>query len=140
MPASHRAFHPPAVLLWLAALYCAASLAHFVHNAEYLAQYPNLPVWLTRSQVYLSWLAISAIGAMGLLLARSRYAAPGLLLVALYACLGFDGLEHYALAPISAHTIAMNATIGCEVVAAALLLLSTLRCLVLALHKAPRSA
>ena len=33
-------------------LYLAASLLHFVHNAEFLSDYPNLPAWLTRSQVY----------------------------------------------------------------------------------------
>lgn len=140
MTAFHRAFRPPALLLWLAAIYCVASLAHFVHNAEYLAQYPNMPVWLSRSKVYASWLVISAIGAVGLLLTRSRYAVLGLLLVAIYAGLGFDGLEHYTLAPMSAHSFAMNATIWCEVVAAALLLAATLRCLWIALQEGFRKA
>ena len=135
MTAFHRALRPPALLLSLAALYCIASLAHFVHNAEYLAQYPNMPAWLSRSRVYASWLAISAIGATGLLLTRSRHVVPGLLLVAIYAGLGFDGLAHYALAPIASHTFAMNATIWCEVAAAALLLAATLRCLWIALQE-----
>ena len=30
-------------LPWLLALYGLASLAHFIHNAEYLGAYPNLP-------------------------------------------------------------------------------------------------
>jgi len=34
--------------IWvLAALYFIASLAHFAHNAEYIAFYPGVPTWLT---------------------------------------------------------------------------------------------
>lgn len=116
----------PRVLLVLAALYCIASFVHFFHNAENLANYPNMPEWLLRWQVYATWLGITAIGAGGLLLARQRYPAIGFVLIAIYAALGFDGLEHYTLAPMSAHTLTMNLTIWSEVVAAALLLLVTL--------------
>lgn len=126
----------PPFLLLLAATYCLASLAHFIHNAEYLAEYPNMPGWLSRSKVYAAWLGINAIGAVGLLVARGTYSAIGLVLVAVYAVLGFDGLGHYTLAPMSSHTLAMNLTIWCEVLAAALLLFFTLRCLV---HHGSRS-
>lgn len=114
-------------LLALSATYCLASLVHFVHNAEYLAQYPNLPPWLSRGKVYAAWIAVTAVGALGLVVARTRYAVAGLVLVAVYASLGFDGLGHYALAPPSAHTAAMNFTIGFEVIAAAVLLVFALR-------------
>ena len=115
-------------LFALSAGYCCASLAHFVHNAEYLSQYPNMPVWLSRPRVYGAWLAITAIGALGLAVARSRYAVAGFLLIAIYAALGFDGLGHYALAPMTSHTLAMNLTIWVEVAAAAALLAFALRC------------
>ncbi|HEY2394438.1 MAG TPA: hypothetical protein VGH81_00455 [Rudaea sp.] len=115
------------LLIALSAAYCIASLVHFVHNAEYLAQYPNMPPWLSRSKVYVSWLGITAVGALGLAFVRSRYAAAGLVLIAVYAAFGFDGLGHYALAPISAHTLAMNLSIWFEVVAAAALLFVALR-------------
>jgi hypothetical protein len=115
------------VMLALAVAYCFASLVHFVHNAEFLAQYPNMPVWLSRSRVYASWLLITAVGAIGVVIARSRFALSGLVLVAIYAALGFDGLGHYALAPISAHTLAMNLTIWLEVIAAACLLVFVMR-------------
>jgi hypothetical protein len=118
-----------ALLVSLAALYCAASLAHFVHNAEYLSQYPNMPVWLSRPKVYAAWLAITAVGTLGLAFVRARHAVSGFLLIAIYAALGFDGLGHYALAPVSSHTLAMNLTIWFEVVAAAALLFVALRCL-----------
>ena len=36
------------------------------------------------------------------------------MLIAIYAVLGFAGLDHYTLAPVSAHTLAMNATIWLE--------------------------
>ena len=124
---------PTTWLIALSAAYCIASLAHFVHNAEYLAQYPNMPPWLTRSKVYASWLAITAVGALGVVFVRSRYAATGLVLIAIYAAFGFDGLGHYALAPISAHTLAMNLSIWFEVAAAAILLFAALRALLLRL-------
>lgn len=109
-------------LLWLMTLYCAASLLHFAHNAECLAEYPNLPAWLTRSQVYAAWLGVTAVGALGHLVRRAGYELAGLALVGTYAALGFDGLLHYGRAPITAHTTAMNLTIWFEVATAALLL------------------
>jgi len=120
------------LLLALSVAYCIASLVHFAHNAELLSQYPNMPVWLSRSRVYAAWFAVTAIGALGLVVARSRYALLGFVLVAVYATLGFDGLGHYSLAPVSSHTLAMNLTIWFEVVAAAVLLMFTLRCVLLA--------
>jgi len=119
-------------LAWLMALslaYCLASFIHFFHNAEYLGQYPNMPAWISRAGVYAAWLAITGVGAIGLLVVRSRFAPAGLVLIAAYAALGFDGLAHYGLAPMSAHSLAMNLTIWLEVAAAAALLAATLRCL-----------
>jgi hypothetical protein len=113
-------------LPWLLVAYCAASLLHFAHNAEYLADYPNLPVWLSRSEVYFAWLAIVAIGVLGYLLYRRGHRLIGLVTLAIYASLGFDGLLHYARAPLADHTTAMNLTIWVEVVAAALLLIAVL--------------
>lgn len=127
------------LLLLLAATYCLASLLHFVHNAEYLSAYPNLPSWLSRSQVYAVWFAITSIGVIGLWLERGNYPLLGLILVAAYALLGFDGLGHYAVAPMSAHTFTMNFTIWAEVVAAALLLIQALRCICILLQNKLRS-
>jgi hypothetical protein len=105
-------------------LYLAASLLHFVHNAEYVADYPNLPAWLGRTDVYLAWLALAAIGAVGWALFRIGWRLGGLLLIGVYAVFGFDGLLHYTRAPFAAHTPAMNFTIWFEVAAAALLLIA----------------
>jgi len=112
----------PKVLLALTAAYFLTSLGHFSHNAEFICEYPNLPAWLTRAQVYAVWAAITAVGATGLLLMRKKFMAMGLLLVAVYAALGFDGLGHYAVAPMELHPLMANVTILSEVVAAALLL------------------
>jgi hypothetical protein len=112
----------------------AASLLHFVHNAEYLADYPNLPAWLDRTDVYLAWLGLAAIGAVGWALYRSAWRFAGLLLIGVYAAFGFDGLLHYARAPFAAHTPAMNFTIWFEVAAAAFLLVAV----VTSLAKRPR--
>jgi hypothetical protein len=105
-------------------LYLAASLLHFTHNAEYLADYPNLPAWLGRSDIYVVWAAEAAVGIGGYALYRMGQRLAGLLLIGLYAALGFDGLLHYTRAPAAAHTAAMNFTIWFEVVAAAILLVA----------------
>jgi len=112
----------PKALLALTAAYFLTSLGHFSHNAEFICEYPNLPAWLTSAQVYAVWAAITSVGATGLLLMRKKFTAMGLLLVTVYAALGFDGLGHYALAPIELHPLMANVTILSEVVAAALLL------------------
>ena len=113
-------------LPWLLLLYCAASLLHFVHNAEYITDYPNLPNWLSRSRVYVAWLAIFAIGVVGYALCRRGQRLIGLIILAVYAGFGFDGLLHYTLAPFAAHTFAMNLTIWFEVVAATLLFVTVI--------------
>ena len=65
---------------------------------------------------------IASIGAAGYWLFRKASPAVGLAIIALYAALGFAGLDHYTLAPISAHSWTMNATIAGEAFAAAALL------------------
>jgi hypothetical protein len=106
------------------ALYCAASFVHFSHNAEFLRDYPNLPAWLTRGQVYAVWLGITALGATGYLLLRACWRRLGLAVLAVYAAIGFDGLLHYTRAPLMAHSGTMNVTIWSEVVAATLVLVA----------------
>lgn len=113
-------------LPWLLLTYCGASLLHFVHNAEFVADYPTLPAWITRSSIYLAWLAIFAVGLTGYVLFRGRHGFPGLVLLAIYATLGLDGLLHYGRAPMASHTSGMNATIWFEVVTAALALVAVL--------------
>jgi hypothetical protein len=110
------------VLGGLLLLYAATSLLHFAHNAEYLADYPNLPAWLSRADVYLAWCALSLLGGMGYVIYRRAHRRLGLLLLSVYALSGFDGLLHYRRAPFALHTGMMNFTIWAEVFAAALLL------------------
>ena len=98
------------------ALYFVASLAHFAHNAEYIAFYPNMPAWLTREQVYLAWLAVTGIGVAGFALSRLGWKVAGALCLLAYGALGLDGLGHYTLALCSEHTIAMNVTIWFEAI------------------------
>jgi hypothetical protein len=115
-------------LLSLVLVHAAASLVHFVHNAAYLADYPNMPALITPAGIYGVWLAEAAVGALGVLfMLRGRSA--GLVLIALYAVLGLAGLDHYTLAPISAHTVAMNATIWLETATA----IAVLGCVALAI-------
>jgi len=108
-------------------VYGAASLVHFVHNAVYLQQYPNLPSWLTASGIYAAWCGVAAVGGLGYWVYRRLSRFAGLVLIAVYGVLGFAGFDHYAVAPVSAHSIAMNVTILTEAVAAAVLLLQVAR-------------
>ena len=102
--------------------YGAASLLHYTHNAEFLADYPNMPAWLSRAKIYVAWIGVTAVGVLGYLLVRRGYQLTGHFVIAVYAALGFDGLGHYTLAPVSTHTTTMNVTIWLEVASAALLL------------------
>ena len=102
--------------------YAAASLFHHVHNATFLSAYPNLPAWLSPAGVYVAWAVVTAVGVLGYLLLRLRQPLTGLALLGVYALLGLTGLDHYARAPIAAHSPMMNLTIGCEVATAVVLL------------------
>jgi hypothetical protein len=110
-------------LLLLTIVYAAASLLHFAHNAVFLRDYPNLPSWLTAAGVWAAWFGITAVGAVGYVVYRHFSRVAGLIILAGYALLGFAGLDHYAVAPISAHTIVMNTTIIAECTAAVALLI-----------------
>jgi hypothetical protein len=109
---------------WLLAVYAAASLLHFTHNAEYLSQYPNLPASWTRADVYLACCCVTALGLLGYVLYRSGLPRIGLTLLAIYGGVGFDGLLHYTRAPVAHHSAAMNFTIWVEVTAAAVFLIN----------------
>lgn len=115
------------LLFLLLAVYATASLVHFVHNAEFLADYPGLPDSWTSGGVYLAWVAMTAVGALGALLVHRAREAMGLMLLAVYAALGMDSLGHYVVAPVSAHSSMMNTTILLEVGAATLVLLEVSR-------------
>jgi hypothetical protein len=107
----------------LFALYSIASLTHFVHNAEFIAFYPNMPSWITRETVYLAWLGIGCLGLAGLLMWRFRLFAIGMLCMGAYGALGIDGLAHYTLALCGEHTLATNLTIWFEVITGLVLLI-----------------
>src|SRR5687767_4618192 len=95
-------------LLMLLLAYGAASLIHYVHNARFLTDYPNIPQWLSAQTIYVAWLVLTAVGLAGYLLVRKGYRVIGLSLVAVYAAFGFDGFTHYALASFAEHTTTMN--------------------------------
>ena len=112
------------VLLTLVLAYGAASLFHHVHNAVYLNEYPNMPVWLSPARVYIAWLVVTGIGLAGYVLTIWRHRLAGLLVLGLYGALGLAGLDHYAVALPSAHTFTMNLTILFEVTTGILLMIA----------------
>src|SRR6476646_6845537 len=107
-------------------VYAAASLLHFTHNAEFVADYPNLPATWSRMDVYLAWIGMTLVGLAGWILLSRGFRIAGLVLLAAHAALGLDSLGHYLLAPMSAHTLAMNSTILLEVTAAGLVMVEVL--------------
>lgn len=115
------------LLFLLLGVYAAASLIHFIHNAEFLGDYPGLPASWSRGGIYFAWLAMTTVGGVGALLLGKAHELMGLLLLAIYAALGLDSLGHYVVAPLSAHTAMMNITILLEVGAAGLVLLEVAR-------------
>ncbi len=119
-------------LVPLMLIYGAASLLHFLHNAAYLHDYPNLPAWLTAGGVLGAWLVVAGTGVVGYLLYSRVSRVAGLITIAVYAVLGLGGLDHYTLAPVSAHTVAMNLTILLEAATAVALLVCVVRSLLLA--------
>jgi hypothetical protein len=104
----------PRLLLALIAAYFAASLAHFGHNAQYIAFYPGMPAWLTPGTVWLCWFAVCAVGLLAWTLIRLGLPALGLLALGVYGALGLDGLLHYRLGLCSQHTLLANLTIWAE--------------------------
>jgi hypothetical protein len=117
---------PAALPFWFWALFVAysvASLAHFTHNAEYIAYYPNMPKWIGADTVYLAWLGVASVGAAGLVARRLGFARLALLCFFAYGALGLDGLAHYTLALCSEHTFMANLTIWSEVLTGLFLLL-----------------
>ena len=119
--------HRDRTLLMFMLAYGAASLVHFVHNAVYIDAYPALPAWLTPLLVYASWLVIAGTGTFGYWLYRQGSRVVGLAVIGVYTLLGFAGLDHYAVAPLSSHSMAMNITILAEVIAASVLLIVIVR-------------
>lgn len=114
-------------LLILLLIYGAASYVHFVHNADFLSDYPNLPASWTRVGVYFAWIGMTILGVAGWIIVVLGYQLVGLSLLAVYAVLGLDSLGHYVLAPLSNYTVAMNSTILIEVSAAVLVLIEIVR-------------
>jgi len=120
--ARHGRPAPCRALRWLFVLYAAASLLHFAHNAEYIAQYPNLPASWSRAQIYSAWCCVMTLGLSGYGLYALGFSNLGLTILGLYAGLGFGGLLHYTRAPLTHHSAMMNLTIWAEAVTGALLL------------------
>jgi hypothetical protein len=81
-----------------------------------------MPAWLSPLGVMTSWLVVLVTGTVGYWLIRKGWTNVGLAVTALYAACGFAGLDHYVVAPISAHSLMMSATIIVEAIAASMLL------------------
>jgi hypothetical protein len=79
---------------------------------------------------------VAATGVAGYLLMRFGQRVMGLVVTCVFAGLGFNGLLHYRLAPLSAHSLAMNVTILTEVALAFLLVCAVVAALMRAIGPA----
>ena len=111
----------PAAVAWLPkplgllfALYFLASLVHVVHNAGYIAFYPTLPMWITPDRVYGLWLAVTGLGAAGLVAHRKGWPRTGAFLLVLYGACSLNGLAHFALPLCAQHNAVTTLTILLE--------------------------
>jgi hypothetical protein len=117
--------HLPRHIWFLLAVYFVASSTHFLHNAAYIAYYPNMPSWITTDRVYVAWCVVTAVGIAGLVALRLRLHAAAAMFIATYGALGLDGLAHYTLALCSEHTFMTNVTIWSEAISGLGLLLAS---------------
>ena len=116
---------------WLSILFAAhlaTSLAHHLHNALWLHEYPNLPPSLSSLRVAGAWATEALIGLFGYLMVRVGNRLGGLVVLGVFGLFGFLGLAHYQLAPPSAHSIAMNASIIGEALSGASLVAFVVWC------------
>jgi len=127
-----------AALPWLFVLYAAATLVHFAHNAEFLGQYPNLPSSWSRAEVYAAWCCVMALGLLGYGLYAFGHRNAGLMILGVYAVLGFGGLLHYTRASMAHHSAMMNVTIWAESATAVLLLANVVKVNALKIGRADR--
>jgi molybdate transport system substrate-binding protein len=77
--------------------------------------------------VWAAWLGLTAVGIAGYWIMKRGYSKSGLGVLAAYGVLTLGGLDHYTVAPFSAHTTMMNMTIWLEVTTATLLLVAVAR-------------
>lgn len=110
------------LLLGFLMAYMVGSFIHHFHNAQFIDEYPNMPRGVPVAIVYVVWGTVTAIGLIGYYFARRGRELVGLALVGVYAAYGLFVLGHYKLAPVSAHTMGANLTIGLELITAVLLL------------------
>lgn len=110
------------LLLGFLLAYMVGSFIHHFHNAQFIAEYPNMPRGFPVSVAYFVWGVATLVGLLGYYFARRGHEILGLGAIGVYAAYGLMVLGHYTLAPISAHTTGANVTIALELVTAALLL------------------
>ncbi|WP_298233466.1 hypothetical protein [uncultured Azohydromonas sp.] len=113
MSQKHRPFllrdlHFPKYLWALTAVYGLATFGHCVHNAEFLAYYPNMPEGMTHEVVYLAWMGLSVVGLAVVPFYMLDLGVMAAFVLALYGLLGLSGLGHYSLGALEEHTLVAN--------------------------------
>jgi hypothetical protein len=118
------------LLLALLLLHMAASLWHHIHNGQFADEYPNMPTGVPPVVAYIAWGVTTAVGLAGYYAVCNGRRLLGFGAMGLYAAYGLLAFGHYTLAPMSAHTLVMNATILAEALTGLLLLVTVMTFLV----------
>lgn len=103
-----RELHFPKYLWALTAVYGLATFGLCVHNAEFLAYYPNMPEEMTHEVVYLAWMGLTVVGLAVVPFYMLGLGVMAAFVLALYGLLGLSGLAHYSLGALEEHTLAAN--------------------------------
>ena len=118
------------LLLALLIVHMAASLWHHIHNGQFIDDYPNMPrgvpANLSLGFAVVAWTVTSAVGLAGYYWVCNGRRLLGFGAMGLYAAYGVLAFTHYTLAPMSAHTPVMNATILGEALTGLLLLVTVI--------------
>lgn len=67
---------------------------HYTDNYRFIEQYPQ-PDWITLPSIYITWLLLTAIGALGYWLYRNGKLWTAYLCLLIYALTGLSSLAHY---------------------------------------------
>lgn len=125
-------------LLFVITVYCSVCLYLFMRNMVFIDEYPNMPDWISTIGVTIAWIGITCIGLVCWLLILRDKRFIGLIAIVGYGALSFNGLGHYSLEPVSAHTYIVNLAIWIEVITVWVVLLIVTGFIVSNLNKQPK--
>lgn len=112
----------PRPLLLLLTLSPVITSFHYTDNHRFFEQYPA-PDWITAPSVYIAWITLTAIGAVGCWLYSQERFWSAYLCLSVYSLTGLTSPGHYFYGPISAFSLKMHTLIGLDFAVGLLMLI-----------------